>query len=128
MIVSPGIMTAAKARGDKSLAQSAAPGEPITQVDAVVGFLAGAPSPAAQPGARRLLHAMAARGRHISEDDPTSHVTSDISGAHYRLRLAARNCISTLPSSFTAEPSAHRDMNHGFHAERSIHFLVGILA
>jgi hypothetical protein len=99
MLVSPGIVTAAKKRGSKELARSASPGERFTQVDAVVDLLAGSTSPAAQPGARNLLHQMSAdpwrviRGAHPSPEDPTPHVTIETAAARYHLRLDGRSCI-----------------------------------
>ena len=99
MFIPPGTVTAAKNRGLKELAGSAPPGEPFTQVDAVVDLLAESTSPAAQPGARYLLRQMSiapwrvVRGAHRSPGDPTPHVLIEVAKERYHLRLDGRSCI-----------------------------------
>lgn len=99
MFISPSIITSAKNLGSKQLARSAFPGEPFSQVDAVVDLLAESTSPAAQPGARNLLQQMSTvpwqliRGAHRSPDDPSLHVTIAVAATRYHLRLDARSCV-----------------------------------
>jgi hypothetical protein len=116
MVISPSTITAAKQRGQKELAHSALPGEPLTQVNEVVDLLATSTSPAAQPGARSLLQAMATgpwrviRGAHRSQDDPTPHVTVVVGGVRYHLRLDARACvfdITRVVGQQTQRPAGH---------------------
>ena len=105
MIISAGILTAAKQRGDDTLAhRPASPGDGFTCVDDVVDLLAGSTSPRAQPGARALLYEMAATpwlvvcGAHASADDRTPHVTVEVGGTRYHLRLDARQCVFDITS------------------------------
>ena len=97
MFVSASIVTAAKRNGSKQLAASALPGEPFTQVDAVVDLLAGSTSPAAQRDARELLRKMAdkawkvIRGAHASRD-ATLHVLIEVD-RRYHLRLDGNHCV-----------------------------------
>lgn len=99
MIVSPSVVAAAKNKGAKFIAASGLPGEPYSQVEAVVDLLATSTSPAAQPGARRLLHQMSSvpwtviRGAHRSARDATLHVLIEIAKTRYHLRLDARSFI-----------------------------------
>jgi hypothetical protein len=99
MIIASSIVTAAKAHGVKTLAQSTVPGERFTQVDAVVDLLAGSTSPLAQPGARKLLREMSVnewsviRGVHPSPDDPTPHILLLVDDVRYHLRVDAKDCI-----------------------------------
>lgn len=99
MLMSPSQVATAKRFGVRDLAHSAAPGEQLTQVAEVVDLLSGATSPAAQPGGRALLRGMASgtwrliRGAHRSRDDATLHVTVEVAGVRYHLRLDARGCV-----------------------------------
>jgi hypothetical protein len=99
MQVSSSTVTAAKQWGRTELAKSALPGEPLTQAGDVVDLLADKTSPAAQPGARRLLQQMAAgpwlviRGLHRSPNDGTPHVTVEVAGKRFHLRLDGNRCV-----------------------------------
>lgn len=99
MQISSSIVTAAKRNGSKNLAGSGTPGEPFSQVDAVVELLAESTSPAAQRGARQLLKDMSTepwvviRGMHQSADDAIRHVTMTIHGMRYHLRLDGNHCV-----------------------------------
>lgn len=99
MFISAGLVASARSRGNRQLAKSAVPGEPFARVDDVVDLLSRATSPAAQPGARALLKQMAAeswkviRGAHQSLKDATRHVTVEVGGDRYHLRLDGRECV-----------------------------------
>ncbi|MCA9136598.1 MAG: hypothetical protein KDB00_07560 [Planctomycetales bacterium] len=75
------------------------PNEAFASVDAVVDLLANSTSPAASPAARQLLQQMSSsrwrviRGNHRSSADPTPHVTIEVGGTRYHLRLDGRSCV-----------------------------------
>src|SRR5262249_48379046 len=75
--------------------------ERFTQVDSVIDLLAQSTSPAAQPGARKLLQEMTTttwrviRGAHRS-DDLTWHILVAIGKKRYHLRLDGRSCICDI--------------------------------
>jgi hypothetical protein len=116
MFVSPSIVTAAKRQGLKELARSTVPGEPFSQVEAVIDLLAGSTAPAAQPGARKLLQLMATapwrpiRGAHRSPNDMSPHVTVAIAETRYHLRLDRNSCvfdITHVTGDQTQRPAGH---------------------
>jgi hypothetical protein len=99
MIVFHQIIAAAKSNGVRQLEGHAPPWERLTQTDAVVDLIVNSSSPAAQAPARILIRKMSEvewtliRGVHSSPSDPTPHVTIDIRGRRYHLRVDASDCI-----------------------------------
>jgi hypothetical protein len=116
VFVLPSIVTAARRQGLKDLARSTSPGEAFSQVDAVIDLLAESTAPAAQPGARKLLQQLSTtpwrliRGAHRSPHDLTLHVTVEIAGTRYHLRLDRNLCvfdITRVLGDQTQRPAGH---------------------
>jgi hypothetical protein len=104
MIVSSQIIVEAKKQaksGPRIKQYVESPGGSI-RADEVVDLLATSTSPAAQRGARQLLRDMAESpwcvmaAPHSNSKDPTWHITIDVDGTGYHLRLDARGCISDI--------------------------------
>ncbi len=100
MIISPSIVSAAKAAGESNTGGQFVPegGVPISAA-AVVDLLVDSTSPRAQPGARKLLRDMAGlpwrviAPAHPSPDDQTPHITIRVHALDYHLRLDGQGCI-----------------------------------
>lgn len=98
MIISSAIVEAAKRNGERFPQFVPSLGRPINSDD-VVDLLAERTSPAAQPSARQLLREMTngpwrvVAAIHQNDNDSTPHVTVEIGGTRYHLRLDARECI-----------------------------------
>ncbi len=79
------------------------------RADQVVDLLAEFTSPAAQRGARILLHEMTTAhwtvvaGIHRSPHDPTPHITVEVRRRRYHLRLDRQQCIFDIVSTVDDE-------------------------
>ena len=100
MHVAPQIVEAAKRNGrDNIYGQSKTRFNDRIRAEKVVDLLVTATSPAAERGARELLHQMGRkpwdvlRPVHTSESDPTPPITLGQGQDKYHLRLDARGCV-----------------------------------
>ena len=98
MIISSSIVESAKRNGERFPQFVPSLGRPINSDD-VVDLLADRTSPGAQPSARQLLRDMSSvswrvvAAIHQNDHDNTPHITIEIGGTRYHLRLDARGCI-----------------------------------
>jgi hypothetical protein len=100
MYAPPQIVEAAKRNGrDNIYGQFQVRLNDRIRADRVVDLLVNATSPAAQRGARELLHQMGRGGWdviapvHSNLGDPTPHIRLSVCKTQYHVRLDARGCI-----------------------------------
>jgi hypothetical protein len=110
MIVSQSVVTAAKEWGDDNMAgQYVEAGRRPIRADHVVDLLAERTSPAAQRGARCLLQDMPGRAWtviasiHRSPDDSTPHITIQVRGRNYHLRLDGNECVFDITATVAGQ-------------------------